>query len=100
MSPGELDYHSRNLSISLCRNIQVAEWGKKIERRGTAAYFPGELWERKHSQQPQAKARNVQECVWFGMGGGRKEHRNQAGPSSKLGRKHLWLTQLLMENEH
>lgn len=29
------------------------------------AYFPRELWERKQSQQPQAEARDVQECVRF-----------------------------------
>ena len=28
-------------------------------------FFPGELWERKQSQQPQAKAKDVHEYVGF-----------------------------------
>lgn len=29
------------------------------------ACFPGELWQRKQSQHPQAEARDVQECVGY-----------------------------------
>lgn len=28
--------------------------------------FPGELWQRKRSQHPQAEARDVRECVGYG----------------------------------